>query len=114
MTVRQEARGRIDMGRHGSRRWMLAVLLLVRCGLRLAVGLTSECWGPDELQIYLIGLKFFTTGEWPLYGPDVVYTQTQIPGGLQGLLIGGPLWLVRQPEAPYVLLNVLSFRTLPP
>jgi hypothetical protein len=41
-----------------------------------------------------------------------VYTQTQIPGALQGLLVGGPFWLVAQPEAPYVLLNVLSFGAL--
>jgi hypothetical protein len=80
--------------------------------VRLTFGLMSEFWGEDELQVYLIGLEFFTTGVWPLYGPDVVYTQTQIPGGLQGLLVGGPLWLVPLPEAPYVLLNLLSFAAL--
>ncbi len=81
---------------------MFAGFLVLAFLLRLAFGVTSDFWGDDEHQIYLIGLKFFTTGVWPDFGPDVVYTQTQVPGGLQGLLIAGPLWLVQQPEAPYV------------
>ncbi|HYN10646.1 MAG TPA: hypothetical protein VES67_24900 [Vicinamibacterales bacterium] len=80
--------------------------------LRLAFSLTTDFWIEDMRQIFMIGLRFYTTGEWPYYGPDVVYTQTQIPGALQGLLVGGPLFLVAQPEAPYVLLNLLSFGSL--
>ena len=91
-------------------RWIL--VLAVAFAARLAFGLAGELWGPDELQIFLIGLQFFTTGQWPLYGPDVVYTQTQVPGGLQGLLIGGPMYLVAAPESAYVLLNLLSFAAL--
>jgi hypothetical protein len=89
-----------------------ALWLFLAFAARLTFGLTSEFWGPDEVQTYLIGLRFFTTGEWPLYGPDVVYTETQLPGALQGLLVGGPLWIVPEPEAPYVLLNLLSFGAL--
>ena len=92
-------------------RWIF-VLLAAAFVVRLAFGLAGELWGPDELQIFLIGLQFYTTGQWPLYGPDVVYTQTQVPGGLQGLLIGGPMYLVAAPEAAYVLLNLLSFAAL--
>ncbi|MCC7008765.1 MAG: hypothetical protein IT184_08110 [Acidobacteria bacterium] len=80
--------------------------------VRLLFGVTNDFWGDDEFQVYLIGLQFYTTGIWPLYGPDVVYTHTQVPGGLQGLLVGGPLWIVQEPEAPYALLNVLSFAAL--
>lgn len=87
-------------------------LLVVAFAARLTFGLAGELWGPDELQIYLIGLQYYTTGVWPLYGPDVVYTQTQVPGGLQGLLIGGPMFIAPLPEAPYVLLNLLSFAAL--
>ncbi len=90
----------------------LMLWLCLAFAARLAFGLTSEFWGDDEVQVFLIGLEFFTTGVWPLYGPDVVYTETQIPGGLQGLLIGGPLWIVPQPEAPHVVLNLLSFASL--
>ena len=68
--------------------------------LRLAFSLTTDFWIEDMRQIFLIGLRFYTTGEWPFFGPDVVYTQTRIPGALQGLLVGGPLFLVAQPEAP--------------
>jgi lipoprotein signal peptidase len=80
--------------------------------IRLAFSLTTDFWIEDMRQIFLIGLRFYTTGEWPYFGPDVVYTETQIPGALQGLLVGGPLFLVAQPEAPYVLLNLLSFGAL--
>jgi hypothetical protein len=89
--------------------WLvLAAAFLVR----FAFSLTTDFWIEDMRQIFLIGLRFYTTGEWPYFGPDVVYTQTQIPGALQGLLVGGPLWIVSQPEAPYVLLNLLSFGAL--
>ncbi len=94
----------------GTRR--LVAFLAVAFVLRLAFGLAFDFWGDDEFQIYLIGLKFYTTGAWPLYGPDVVYTETRLPGGMQGLLVGGPFWIAPWPEAPYVLLNVLSLGAL--
>ena len=58
--------------------------------VRLAFGLCYEFWADDELQIFLIGLRYYTTGEWPFFGPDVVYSQTRIPGALVGLLVGTP------------------------
>lgn len=86
--------------------------LLLLFALRLAYGLCSEFWFPDELQVYLIGLKFYTTGHFPYFGPDVVYTSSQIPGALQGLLVGLPFYLLKIPEAPYVFLNLLSMSAL--
>ena len=80
--------------------------------LRLFYGISYRFWGHDEFHIYLIGLKFYTTGEWPFWGPDIVYTQTQIPGALQGLLVGLPLFLLPIPEAPFILLHILSFSAL--
>ena len=80
--------------------------------LRLAFGLAYEFWADDELQVFLIGLSHYTTGEWPYFGPDVVYSRTRIPGGLVGLLISTPLRLLAVPEAPYVLLNLLSCAAL--
>ncbi|NOR88424.1 MAG: hypothetical protein GQ527_12520 [Bacteroidales bacterium] len=79
---------------------------------RVFYGLASEFWFPDELQIYLIGLKSFTTGTWPFYGPDIVYTNTQISGALQGLLVSIPFYLLKIPEAPTLFLNILSFISL--
>jgi len=79
---------------------------------RLLFGLCSEFWFEDELQTYLLGLKFFTLKAWPYFGPDVVYTQSQIPGALQGLLIGIPFFIFPIPEAPYILLNILSTASL--
>jgi hypothetical protein len=77
----------------------------------LAFGLTSEFWFEDERQIYLIGLKHFATHAWPYFGPDVT-NQIQIPGALQSLLVSVPLFVLRIPEAPYILLNLLSFSSL--
>ncbi len=84
-------------------------LLIAIFAFRLVFGFTSEFWFPDELQIYLLGLKWYTTGIWPTYGPDVVYTQTQIPGALQSILVGASFFVLPIPESPFILLNVLSF-----
>lgn len=89
--------------------YLLVFLLFI---FRIIYGLCSEFWFDDELQIYLIGLKSFTTGTWPFYGPDIVYTNTQIPGALQGLLVSIPFYLLKIPESPILLLNILSFGSL--
>lgn len=80
---------------------------------RLGFGLCSDFWTgtEDEKQIYLIGLKFYTTGNWPYFGPDVTPT-IQIPGALQGLIVGIPFYLLPFPEAPFILLNLISFASL--
>lgn len=101
----------IITGLYKNRIVFLLFLLLVFC-FRLFYGITSEFWFEDELQIYLIGLKFYTTGHWPFFGPDVVYSQSQIPGAFQGILTGGPFYLFPFPEAPYILLNLLTFASL--
>src|SRR5262245_17958988 len=79
---------------------------------RLAFGLSRELFFEDETQIFLMGLRYYATGAWPYFGADVVWTKSEIPGALQGLLVGLPLRIVPWPEAPYVLLNVLSFAAL--
>jgi len=105
---------RID-GMVGRRPVAIALLALLFF-YRLAFGLCSEFWFVDEKQVYLIGLKFFTTGRWPYFGPDLVlkgYERIyQIPGALQGLLVGLPFHVLPIPEAPFVLLNLLSFGAL--
>lgn len=79
---------------------------------RLAFGLTSEFWSEDETQIYLLGLRYYATGHWPYFGADVVWTMSQIAGALQPLLVGVPLRIAPVPEAPFILLNLLSFAAL--
>ena len=94
------------------RRIIFIIALVLAFCFRLAFGLCLD-FSPagDERQIYLIGLKFFTTGAWPYFGPDVTNT-IQIPGALQGLVVGLPLYFLRLPEAPYILVNLLSFGSL--
>jgi hypothetical protein len=94
------------------RRWLLVLVLGALFLFRLGYGLTSDFWTEDERQIYLIGLRAQARGEWPYFGPDVVWTESRIPGALQGLLVAAPLSLLPVPEAPFVLLNVLSFAAL--
>jgi hypothetical protein len=93
------------------RRLIFLSLLLLAFLFRLGFGLCSQFLDEDTKQIYLIGLKFYTTGAWPYFGPDVSNT-IQIPGALQGLVVGLPFYLLPVPEAPYILLNVLSFASL--
>jgi hypothetical protein len=93
------------------RRMFFALLLAVAFLFRLGYGLCSQFWADDERQVYLIGLKFYSTGAWPYFGPDVA-AGVQIPGALQGLLVGLPLFVAHVPEAPFVLLNLLSFASL--
>jgi hypothetical protein len=85
-----------------------AAVLLAAFAYRLAFGLCAEFLFEDETQIFLIGLRYYA-GAWPHFGADVVWTQSQIPGALQGLLVGFPFHVVSAPEAPYVLLSLLSF-----
>ncbi|MDQ2975613.1 MAG: hypothetical protein M3R69_09420 [Acidobacteriota bacterium] len=95
------------------RNWFFVSLLALAFLFRLAFGLCLDFWTgtEDEKQVYLIGLKFFTTGTWPYFGPDVTST-IQIPGALQGLMVGLPFYVLPIPEAPYLLVNILSFASL--
>src|SRR5690349_1588556 len=84
--------------------WALALLALF--AFRLGFGLTRELFFEDETQVFLIGLRYYATGVWPYFGADVVWTQSEIPGALQGLLVGLPFHVAPIPEAPYVLINL--------
>jgi len=96
-----------------SRKSLIAAGALVAFFLyRLVYGLSSEFFFEDQTQIYLMGLRYFATGEWPYFGPDVVRTESEIPGALQPLLVGFPLRIVAAPEAPFVLVNFLSVAAL--
>jgi hypothetical protein len=91
-------------------RW--ALILLALFAFRLGFGLSRELFFEDETQIFLLGLRYYATGEWPYFGPDVVWTKSEIPGALQPLLVGLPLRVAPYPEASYVLLALLSFAAL--
>lgn len=100
-----------------SRILTIAILSLVFV-FRLFFGFFADMEQDDQRQIYLIGLKYYCTGQWPYFGPDVIdrsrpdFPQIQIPGALQGLVVGLPLRLWPVPEAPFVAVNLLSFAAL--
>jgi hypothetical protein len=79
---------------------------------RLLFGLSSDFFFEDQTQVFLLGLRYYATGEWPYFGADVVWTKSEIPGALQALLVGVPLRLVPMPESPFVLLTLLSTAAL--
>src|ERR1041384_1608237 len=91
-------------------------LLLFAFVFRLMFGLLLYGNPSDDIQTYLIGLKYYCTGQWPYFGPVVGGSETtfttRIPGALEGFLIGGVLKLFPFPEAPFVFLNLLSMGAL--
>ncbi|HEY3876591.1 MAG TPA: hypothetical protein VGM92_14035 [Candidatus Kapabacteria bacterium] len=82
--------------------------------IRFAFSLTNEFWFPDQdvLQIYLIGLKSFTTHSYPYFGADLVYNHSQIPGALQGFLVSAGWYVWKIPESPFIVLNILLSASL--
>jgi len=89
------------------------LLILVACfAFRLLFGLSREFFFEDETQIFLLGFRYYATGAWPFFGPDVVWTRSEIPGALQALLVGLPLRMLAIPESPFLLLNLLSFAAI--
>lgn len=95
-----------------ARRGLFFALLAGAFLFRLGFGLCGQFRDSDTKQVYLLGLKFYATGAWPYFGPDVVWGEIQIPGALQALLVGLPFYLLPLAEAPYVLLNLISFASL--
>ena len=94
------------------RRSRIVLLLGVCFAFRLLFGLSREFFFEDETQIFLLGFRYHATGAWPFFGPDVVWTRSEIPGALQALLVGVPLRILATPESPFVLLNLLSFAAI--
>jgi hypothetical protein len=90
--------------------WATALIALF--AFRLFFGLASDLFSEDQTQVFLLGLRYYATGAWPYFGPDVTWTSSEIPGALQSLLVGVPFRIAPVPEAPYVLLNVLSMGCL--
>lgn len=101
-----------DKTKTAARRWLTPALLVAAFLFRLGFGLCGQFQDSDTKQIYLLGLKFYTTGAWPYFGPDVVWGEIQIPGALQALLVGLPFHVLPLAEAPYILLGLVSFASL--
>jgi hypothetical protein len=94
------------------KRWRVPLILAACFTFRLLFGLSREFFFEDETQVFLLGFRYYATGGWPFFGPDVVWTRSEIPGALQGLLVGVPLRILAIPESPFVLLNLLSFAAI--
>lgn len=91
------------------RSFFIGLSFLFLISFRIFYGLNLDFWNDDERHIYLLGLELFSFKHWPYWGADIVHNSTQIPGALQGLLVGLPFFIAKIPEAPLVFLNILSF-----
>jgi hypothetical protein len=94
-------------------RKQLFLIFIAVFSFRLFFGLLQSDWtNYDERQSYLTGLKFYTTGDWPYFGPDAAGMEStyhsQIAGPLEGLVIGLPLYIVPVPEAPFIAVNLVN------
>src|SRR5512136_1940204 len=90
------------IGVPGSNPMKWRLVLLASFLFRLGYGLTADFWTEDERQVFLIGLRSYARGEWPFFGADVVWTHSQVPGALLGLLVGFPFRIWAIPEAPVI------------
>lgn len=88
----------------------LIVALTILCLLvfRIYLGIQINFSHNDYNQIYLLGLENAYSGHWSYWGPDIVWSKTQIPGALQGLLAGIPLRICKHPYSPLILSNIIS------
>jgi len=96
-----------------SNRKSLFLIFLAVFSFRLFFGLCQSDWtNYDERQSYLTGLKFYTTGAWPYFGPDAAGIEStfhsQIAGPLEGLVFGLPLYILPIPEAPFIVVNLFN------
>ena len=99
-----------------------ALLFIFLYVFRVLFGLSHPFYGlgeidRDSLQTYLIGLKYYTTGLWPFFGPDQYHLDSggyysQIPGALEGVVVGWPFHVLPIPETPFLVLNLLSLSVL--
>ncbi len=99
-----------------SKRNQYILVFLFLYAFRLGFGFSQPFFSPDERQTYLIGLKSYTENQWPYFGPDIYWEdknfESQIPGALEGLLVGLPFRVLPIPEAPFLLLNLLTLSAL--
>ena len=86
--------------------------LLFLLVFRIFFSMSKDIWSDDEKQIYLSGVKFFTSATLSPLGPDVVHTNQQIAGSLQSFLVGFPFFIAEFPISPLLFLNIISICAL--
>jgi len=91
---------------------VLYALRLYYCYSSYFIDYNWQFSSKDESNIYLMGLRFFLTHQFPCWGPDVTYTHTYLVGGMQGFLVGAPLFVWAHPFAPYLFLFIIVSASL--
>lgn len=83
---------------------LVSILVCFRIFFGIQINFNHE----DYEQIYLIGLEYAFNDTWSYWGPDVVWSETRLPGGMQGFLAGFPLQVYNHPYSPIFFSNLLS------
>jgi len=102
-------------------RLLLSAILLLGCGQaalyahNLALVKTyrgelipGEAGKTDRQQIYQRGVPLAQHGTWAHYGSHASTDAPSVPGSLETLLAGAPMWLWFSPYAPIVLIQLLQ------
>lgn len=84
------------------------LLVIVLVSLRIFFGIQINFNHEDYEQIYLIGLEYAFNENWSYWGPDVVWSETRLPGAMQGFLAGFPLQIWKHPYSPIIFSNLIS------
>lgn len=85
-----------------------SIIILGLLVLRVFIGIQINFAHEDYNQIYLMGLEDAFSGHWSYWGPDVVWSETRLPGALQGLLAGVPFLIYKHAYSPIILSNIIS------
>jgi hypothetical protein len=85
--------------------YVLTALFFI--AFRTWFGAQINFYHEDYTQIYLIGLEYFSNG-WSFWGPDVVWSETRLAGGLQSVLAGGTFYFTKYYLSPLILSNIIS------
>lgn len=85
-----------------------AFIIIILLVFRIFLGIQINFSHIDYDQIYLIGLEHAFNENWSYWGPDVVWSKTRLPGGMQGFLAGFPIQVFKHPYSPIIFSNILS------
>jgi len=87
---------------------LITLLVFTLLIFRIMLGIWTNFAHEDYIQIYLLGLENAYSGLWSYWGPEIVWSQTRLPGAMQGLLAGLPLRVTGSAYAPIIFSNLIS------